>query len=296
MTALLDHPRALLSLCALFWAGNFVLARAMHEAIPPIGLAFWRWALASALVLPFVWRPLRACWPLLRDRFSRMLLLAALGVAGFNTFVYIGLQTTTATNSVLIQSTMPFLILGLNRLLFGAAVARREAASIALSLSGVLFIISAGQPWRLANIAWNQGDFWLLGAALIWALYSVLLRWRPEGLDPRAFLGFTLLAGCALLLPLYVAETLAGRTMPWDPPVMLTVAYVAVFPSVLAYLFWNRGVAMIGANAAGHFVHLMPVFGSVMAVVFLDERFAWFHAVGALLVAAGIGMTLRRRS
>ena len=268
----------------------------MHEAIPPIGLAFWRWALASVLVLPFVWRPLLAGWSLLRAHFAKMLLLALLGVSGFNTFVYLGLQTTTATNSVLIQSMLPLLILPLNWLLFRATVGLRDMVSIALSLAGVFFIMTAGEPWRLAEVDWNRGDFWVFGAALIWALYSVLLRWRPAGLDPLAFLGFTLVAGCLMLLPFYVAETLAGMPMHWNPPVVLTVAYVAVFPSALAYLFWNRGVAAIGANAAGHFIHLMPVFGSIMAVTFLGEHFAWFHAVGAVLVATGIWLTIQRKA
>lgn len=295
MRGLLDSPRLLLSLCALFWAGNFVLGRAMHELIPPIGLAFWRWALASALVLPFVWRPLRAQWPLLRAHWQRMLVLAVLGVSGFNTFVYLGLQTTSATNSVLIQSTMPVQILLLNWLWFGARARPRELASIGLSMAGVLFIITGGAPWRLFDGAWNRGDLWILGAALIWALYSVLLRWRPAGLDARAFLGFTLVAGWLALLPLYAGEVLTGRHIVWNTPTLLSVAYVAVFPSALAYLFWNRGVALVGANSAGHYIHLMPVFGSLMAVLFLGEVFAWYHATGAAMVAAGILLTAWQR-
>ena len=285
---LLNRPRLLLVMCALFWAGNFVLGRAMHEAIPPIGLAFWRWVVASALVLPFVWRPLVRQWPLLRRHIGRMSLLAVLGVSAFNVFVYIGLQTTTATNSVLIQSTMPLQILLLNRLLYRVQATKREAVSILLSMSGVVFIISAGDPLRLFNGHWNGGDLWILGAALVWALYSVLLRWRPAELDPGAFLGFTLIAGAIALLPLYLVETAIGRPVDWSPSVGLTIAYVAVFPSVLAYLFWNRGVAALGANAAGHFINLIPVFGSVMAVLLLGELFGWYHAVGAGLVAAGI--------
>jgi len=290
--ALMRRPRLLLSLCALFWAGNFVLGRAMHETIPPIGLAFWRWAGACALVLPFVWRPLVREWPLLRASFGRMLLLALLGVSGFNTLVYLGLQTTTATNSVLIQSTMPVQILLLNWLLFRAPVSGRELLSILLSLAGVVLIITAGQPGRIYEGDWNRGQLWVLGAAMIWALYSVLLRWRPADLDPRAFLGFTLLAGWLALLPVYLFEHASGQTVSWNLPTLLTLAYVAIFPSALAYIFWNRGVAMVGANAAGHFIHLMPVFGALMAVLLLGEVFGWHHAAGATLVAAAILSTL----
>lgn len=293
--ALMTRPRLLLGLCALFWAGNFVLGRAMHDSIPPIGLAFWRWAGACVLVLPFVWRPLVRQWPLLRANLGRMLVLAVLGVSGFNTFVYLGLQTTTATNSVLIQSTMPVQILLLNWLWFRAPVRALELVSILLSLAGVVFIMTAGQPDRMFAGDWNRGDLWVLGAALTWALYSVLLRWRPADLDPRAFLGFTLLTGWLLLLPAYLYEHGTGQVVAWNLPTLLTFAYVAIFPSALAYIFWNRGVAMIGANAAGHFIHLMPVFGSLMAVTLLGEYFGWYHALGAALVAAGILSTLAGR-
>jgi drug/metabolite transporter (DMT)-like permease len=285
---LLDRPRLLLTLCALFWAGNFVLARAMHETIPPIGLAFWRWSVATALIMPLVWRPLRRQWPLLRDHLVQMIVLSLLGVSGFNTLVYLGLQTTTATSSVLIQSTMPIQILLLNWLLFSARVSRREILSIGLSLAGVVVIISHGRPLQLFDGAWRSGDLWILAAAATWALYSVLLRWRPAGLDGAAFLGFTLPLGTLALLPLYLWEQAGGQYMVWELPTLVTVAYVAVFPSALAYLFWNRGVALLGANAAGHFIHLMPVFGTLMASLFLGEVFGLHHLAGAVLVALGI--------
>jgi len=292
MRGMLRQPRLLLSLCALFWAGNFVIARAMHETIPPFALAFWRWTLASVLVLPFVWRPLRQAWPALRANLGRMLVLALLGVSGFNTLVYLGLQTTTASNAVLIQSTLPVLILILNWLIFGAVVRTGEVAAILLSMLGVVYIVSAGRPLDLVGGDWNPGDLWICAAALTWALYSVLLRWRPPDLDPRAFLGFTLLAGTVVLVPFFLLEAYTHRSPQWDLAGLSTIAYVAVFPSALAYLFWNRGVEALGSNAAGHFVHLMPVLGVLMAVLFLGEGIGWYHGVGAALVAAGIGLAV----
>jgi drug/metabolite transporter (DMT)-like permease len=223
-----------------------------------------------------------------------MVLLALLGVAGFNTLVYTGLQSTTATNSVLIQSTMPIQILLLNGLLFGTRVQVRELASILLSLAGVVWIVARGDPTTLWQGEWNTGDAWIIAAALTWAGYSVLLRWRPPGLSAAAFLGFTLPVGWLALTPLYLAESWLGRPVTWDLTVALTVAYVAVFPSVLAFLFWNRGVAAIGANAAGHFIHLLPVFGTGLAVLFLGERLEAYHVLGAGLVGIGIGLTLVR--
>jgi drug/metabolite transporter (DMT)-like permease len=247
-------------------------------------------------VLPFVWRPLWASWPLLKAHLGRMGVLALLSVTGFNTLVYLGLQTTTATNSVLIQSTMPIQILMINALLYRTPVRGREWLSVLVSMFGVVLIVSQGQPLQLLAGHWNTGDLWILAAALTWALYSVWLKWRPEGLDGAAFLGFTLPVGTVVLLPLYVAESMTVRPMVWSMPVVLTVTYVAVFPSALAYLFWNRGVAALGANAAGQFIHLMPVFGTLMAVAFLEERLRWFHIAGGLLVAVAILTMLRAKS
>jgi drug/metabolite transporter (DMT)-like permease len=273
-----------------------VLGRATHELIPPIGLAFWRWTFAALLVLPFVMRAVIDAWPLLQRHLLRMVVLALLGVTGFNTFVYLGLQTTTATNSVLIQSTMPILILVLNAVFFRTRVAGREWVSVLVSLVGVVIIVSQGQITTLWGSQRSVGDLWILLAALTWATYSVCLRWRPQELDAKAFLGFTLVVGWMALLPLYLSEYQHAAPITWSWPIWLTVGYVAIFPSALAFLFWNRGVEAIGANAAGHFAHLMPVFGTLMAVVFLGEQFRGFHALGAVLVALGISLTWRARS
>ncbi|MDJ0740192.1 MAG: DMT family transporter [Gammaproteobacteria bacterium] len=164
---LLQRPRLLLTLCALFWAGNFVLGRAMHASTPPIGLVFWRWLVAAAIVLPFVWLHLYRQWPVLRGRLWRMVVLALLGVSAFNTLVYVGLQTTTATNSVLIQSTLPVQVLALNWLVYRTPVGAGELASLLLSLLGVVVIISGGRPLALLQGTWVAGDAWLLGAAAV---------------------------------------------------------------------------------------------------------------------------------
>lgn len=287
------NPYLLLVLCVLFWSGNFVLARAMSQEIPPVALSFWRWAVATLVILPWALGPLRRNWPLLRQHLGRMLLLAALGVAGFNTLVYLGLQHTTAINGLLLQSSLPLQIIILNAVLFRHPTSALELGSVFLSLAGVLLILAAGDLTRLLQGGWNPGDLWILSAVLVWALYSTLLRWRPPGLDPLAFLGFTMLTGTLLILPLWLWELSTGVSPEMTANSLLTVAYVAIFPSVLSYLFWNRGVAEIGANRAGHFIHLNPVFGSLLAVGLLGETFAWYHAVGALLVAIAIWISSR---
>ena len=294
MTKAPVSPRLLLVLCVLFWAGNFVLGRAVAGEIPPIALSFWRWAVASLLILPWAIVPLRRNWPLLRQHLGRMLVLAALGVTGFNTFVYIGLQHTSAINALLLQSTMPLLIIGLNWLLFRQASSWREGGSLVLSLASVMLILAAGDPQRLLQGDWNQGDLWLLAAALTWALYTTLLRWRPQGLEPLAFLGFTLPVGALGILPLWLWELSTGLQPQLNAVTLSSIGYVALFPSVISYLFWNQGVAQLGANQAGHYIHLNPVFGSLLAIILLGEVFAWYHAVGAMLVATAILLSAAR--
>ena len=292
MLARLSHPYLLLSLCVLFWAGNFVIGRAVVGVLPPLAMSFWRWLFAALILLPWVIRPLLRDWPLLRAKLGKMLLLALLSVTGFNTLLYIGLQDTTAVNALLMQSSLPLVIIALNWLLFRGRSGWVEGAAVVLSLSGVLLILARGDWQTLLQGQANSGDLWVVLAVLTWALYSVLLRWRPQGLDPLAFLGFIVLAGLLMLLPLWLWELSQGIHMQLVPQSVMAIAYVAVFPSVLSYLFWNRGVAEVGANRAGHFIHLGPVFGTLLAIVLLGEVFAWYHAVGGLLVALGIGLTV----
>jgi drug/metabolite transporter (DMT)-like permease len=278
----------LVSLAPLFWSGNFVLGRALHETIPPIALSFWRWAVALLILLPFVSRGLYRQAGIIRRHWAILALLGLLGVTNFNTFVYVGLQATTATNAVLLVSTTPVLILALSFLLLGLTVRPPQAAGVLLSLAGVGAIVTAGDPSTLSQFELNTGDLWVLAAVASWALYSVCLRWRPPGLDSLVFLTATMIAGLVPLLPLYLWDLERGSTLDVDAVALGAIGYVALFPSVLAYIFWNRGVAELGANRTGQFLHLMPVFGTLLSVLLLDERLARYHLVGMALIASGI--------
>jgi drug/metabolite transporter (DMT)-like permease len=211
-----------------------------------------------------------------------------LGVTNFNTFVYLGLQTTTATNAVLLVSTTPVLILILSFLMLGVRIRSSQVLGVLLSLSGVGAIVAAGDPVALASLELNAGDLWVLGAVVSWALYSVCLRWRPPGLDPLVFLTATIVIGLIPLLPLYLWDLARGSYMAVDAVSVGAIGYVALFPSVLAYVFWNRGVAELGANRTGQFLHLMPVFGTMLSMLLLGERLATYHLLGIGLIAAGL--------
>lgn len=289
-------PYLLLVLTTLFWSGNFVLARFVRLDVAPVGLSFWRWFIAAALLLPFVWRDMRGHWPLVRDNLRLVLALALLGVASFNTLIYLGVQTTTASNAVLLQSVMPLVIILLSRLLLRTRVTPAQSLAILISLAGVLVIVTRGDLGMLLGLHLVQGDLLVLTAVFVWGLYSVLLRWLPPGLGGLPLLGYTVAFGVLLIAPVYAWEISTGPVMRLNWVTVNSVLYVAVFPSLLAYLFWNRAVSEVGPNRAGQFIHLMPVFGSLLSVVFLDERLYLYHLTGILLVAIGLLLATLRKN
>lgn len=281
-------PYLLLVLTTLFWSGNFVLGRALHTVFTPFTLSFWRWAAALLILIPFVWNSLRQQGPLLRRYWPILLWLSLLGVVNFNTCVYIGLQTTTVTNAVIMLSITPVLIIALSFLLLRQTVTGWQMLGIALSLSGVLAIVSRGDPGNLLAQHVNSGDLWILAAVLSWALYSVCLRWRPLGLHPLNFQAATMMIGVLILTPFYGWDLAHEQFFTLNTATVISILYLALFPSILAYIFWNRAVAELGANRAGQFLHLMPAFGAVLAMIFLGERLYAFHAAGITLIALGI--------
>jgi len=293
LTRVADWPYLLLVLTITFWSGNAVIGRAVSGHVPPVGLAFWRWTLAGLIVLAFTWPRLRADWPEIRRHWRIVLLLSFLGIAIFNTFLYIGLQDTQAINALLIQTAMPVLIIVWTFLIFGERVTGRQAAGVLVSLAGAATVISRGDPTVLLGLQWNVGDVWVLAAVACYAGYAALLRLRPT-VSPFVFLAVIFLAGAAMLLPVYLWELLSqGRTLPLDLPALGAVAYVAVFPSILAYACFNRGVALVGASVAGQVLYLMPLVGGLMSVVFLGEQLLWAHGAGLVLIVGGLWLAAR---
>ena len=283
----------LLALTTLFWAGNAVIARALQGAFPPVTLSFLRWVIALALVLPFAAGALWRARETLRRHWRPLVALGVFGAAGYTTLLYVAVQTTTATSAVLINATTPVLILVLGRIVFGTPLRGLQLAGVATSFAGALVLVARGDLQVLTGLSFNPGDLWLVAAALSWAAYTLLLRYRPPGLDALSFLTATLAVAVAVLAPLSAWEVAQGGPLQFGMPVVAGLAYFAVFPSVLAYLFWNRGVEEVGANVAGLFVHLMPVFGIVLAWLFLGEGLAPFHVAGIALILTGIWLTSR---
>lgn len=282
-------PYWLLVLTTLFWAGNFVLGRAVHLDVPPIGLSFWRWTTALILILPFVIPHWRRGWPAIKQHWFILIVLGIFSVACFNTMVYLGLQTAAASNSILLQSACPIFILMLSWLFFRERVSGLQVLGMLISLLGVVTVVTQGHPQALFSLdLLNVGTAWILGAVLSWAIYSALLRLRPEGITPFGFFGLTVVIGVIALFPFYLYETASGRPMPITPVSIMSVLYVGVFPSILSYLFWNKAVAELGANKTGQFIHLIPMFGITLAVIFLGETLQSFHLIGFVLILGGI--------
>lgn len=280
----------LLALCMLFWAGNSIAGRALAGSISPFALSFWRWLVALLLVTPFAWRGLKRDAPELLRRWKLILVLAMTGVTSFGVLLYVGLQTTTALNSVLLQAAIPPLVMLLAWLVLREPTKLGEIAGVSLSLFGVIVVITEGRPWNLLHIGLNRGDGFILVGVCLYAIYSLLLRRRPA-VAPLSLLWATFAVSALVLAPVYLAELAMGHSQPFTWRAAAGVAYVAAFPSFLAYLFYNRGIELIGAARASQFLHLQPIFGALLAVVLLREPFLGYHAVGVLLIAAGIGLS-----
>ncbi len=288
----LASPYLLLTGSSLFWAGNFVVGRAIRGEISPIALSFWRWVIALLILLPFSFSLLRQHRAQLLAEWNLVALLGATGVAGFQAFSYQGLTLTTAINGLLLVTLTPIFIAALSWLLFRDRLTARQALGIVVSLLGALVVIARGNAAAVAAIRFNPGDLWMIGAVVLWAIYSVLLKRRPVSLPLFPLSVAAVIAGLLVLLPFYVAEVAARVPIVLDSQNLLALLYIGIFPSAVALNLWNKGVAAIGPNRAGMFLHLMPLFGAILAVLFLGERIALYHLVGALLVFAGIALTV----
>ncbi len=288
------HPYLLLALAVSFWAGNAIIGRAVRDTIPPVGLAFWRWLAAFLIILPFGWQYLRAEWRVVLRSWRITILLSFLGIALFNTLLYTALRYTTAVNGTLLQSAMPVFVVAYSFLFFRDGMTPRQISGMLLSLVGAVVIVAQGSLQLLTSLTFNIGDLLVVIAIVTYAAYTALLRLRPP-VHALTFLVVTFALGALMLLPLYLWESSTGFTVPFTPTTLGAIAYVALFPSIVSYLFYNYGVAQVGANRAGVFIHLNPAIASILAVVVLGETFQWFHPVGFGLILVGIMLVARKQ-
>ncbi|MEH2500521.1 drug/metabolite transporter (DMT)-like permease [Bradyrhizobium sp. AZCC 1678] len=290
---LANQPYLLLSITALCWAGNAIVGRMAAGHIAPVTLSFLRWSFAFLIILPFAWRHLVRDWAAIRSRLGIMILLSITGIGAFNTLQYWALEHTQALNTLLLQSAGPLVVAVWSLLLLGVRLTLAQAAGVMLSMAGVLIILMHGDLTKLSGIDFNIGDLIFIVALAIFGIYSVLSLKRPD-IHDLSFVAFTFGAGAACLIPLFIWELFARPPMQIDTANLLTLFYVALFPSTIAYLCYNRGVQLIGANRAAPFFHVVPVFGTIMSIVFLGEHPQAFHFIGFALVLAGVFVASRK--
>ena len=279
---------ALLAAANLMWSGNWILGRALRDAFDPVALNFWRWLVALVVLAPFAVRETLAKRAVIRHSAPLLILLALAGVVAFQSLVYLGLESTTAINAVLINASAPAFIVICSWMVDRERAGWRQIAGMVVSFLGVLLIVCEGEPARIVQLEFHRGDALILLAMPIWGVYSVLIKRCPAELRGVA-LTFVLAAiGVAMLLPLYFAVAPRGP-LRWPAAGEAgAVLYVAIAASVLAFLCWNRGVAVVGANAAGFTLPLLPAFGTVLAILVLGESFRGFHAAGFATILAGV--------
>ncbi len=282
-----------LVLAVLFWSGNFITGRYISTSIEPMQLSFYRWFFVLVLLLPYIFINYKDLILGFKKDSLLLVVFGAFGIAGFNTFLYYGLQTTSATNALLINSSTPIFIILISSIIFRIAITKIQILGVLLSTLGVLYLILKGNINHILELNFTPGDLWILLAALDWAIYSVLLKFKPKELSSFSFLTITSFIGVMIL---YIAFILQGYSLEFsflsNKEVLYSLIYIVIFPSILSFYFWNMATIEIGANKAGQSAHLMPIFGAILAYIFLGEVLEFYHIVGIVLIAIGIYLTM----
>ncbi len=291
----LKSPYLLLSLSSLFWSLNQVFGRGLRDEIPPMAFAFWRWAIAMSVLIPFALPHVIRQWPTIKAAWKPLLVMGIFGTAFHNALQYVGLQYTTATNGLLLNSVIPIMVIAVSWLFLGLKLTAMQRIGVTLSFLGVICIVIRGDFSVLKQLAFNRGDVWILIGISLWAVYTICLRWRPPQLHPIAFLWLIGTIGLIGITPFHFSDMESGRHIVITSQSIATLIYTGLFPSILAFVFWNYGVKQIGPNKASLFLHLVPVFGSIFSITFLGERLYLFHLLGIMLIFTGIYFSTAKR-
>lgn len=276
------------------WSSNYVIARLAADVVAPHALALGRWTLALLLMLPFVWRGLVRRPEVLRDEWPQMLVLGGLGMWICGAWVYLGAQTTTATNIALIYAATPVAIAVASVKLLHERMSMAQRIAVGFALAGVLLVIVQGDPRRLLAVRLGTGDLWIVGATVAWTAYSVLLKRWPSQLDPASRLAAIIAGGVLCLLPFAAWETATQPTPPLGAAAFGLMALAAVLPGVLSYTAYSYLQRALGASRTALLLYLAPVYGALNAWLFLGELPGWHHAAGAALILPSIWLATRR--
>ena len=285
----------LLVLTTLFWSGNFIVGKAASTfEIPPFSLNFYRWLFAGLLLLPFTLKEILNKKNYILENFGFFIILGITSITIFNSTVYYSLYYMQVISGVLMISTIPVWIMFISSILGIEKTNKFQILGVVLSLLGVLFIITKSDLNVIKNLAFNRGDLIMASGMFAWALYSALLKKKTYEISQITLLEVVIISGLVFLVPIYILEMNFGNQIILGMPFVLTLSYVVIFPGLASFFFWIKGIGIIGANRAGVFLHLMPVFGSIMAIVFFGEKFMIYHLLGAIFIVAGITLSNKK--
>lgn len=289
---MLAKPMLIGFVCAIaatiLWSGNFIVARGLSEVIAPLSLAFWRWVVAILVLLPFAIKPLLARKAWMKKHLGYLSIVSLLGVTLFNSLIYLAGQTSSAINLSLIAITFPIFILILSRIFLSEVISWNKLFGIVLVAAGILLLISKGDVLVFSQLSFAQGDIWMLIASLIFAIYSMLLKHKPAGISVPAFQLASFILGWIFLLPFYLLELFWLPPQALDPSMVASFLYIGIFASLVAFILWNKAIAIIGAVNAGMVYYSLPIFSGILAIVILDESVTTLHVYSTLLVLMGI--------
>ena len=285
----------LLIFATLFWSGNFIVGKAASiYQIPPFSLNFYRWLFAGLILLPFTYKEIINNLDYIKSKISLFILLGFASITIFNSIVYYSLYHTQVISGVLMISTIPVWIIFISSLLNIEKTNIFQLSGVVLSLLGVVFIITKADLNLIRNLDFNKGDLTMVIAMFAWAVYSVFLKKDKFKISQIALLEMVIITGLIMLIPIFLIEMLLGNKIQFGKPFYLTLTYVVLFPGLASFFFWIKGISIIGANRAGIFLHLMPIFGAIMALVIFNEKFMYYHFLGAICIIAGITLSNRK--
>jgi len=286
----------ILILTTIFWSGNFIVGKAASTyQIPPFSLNFYRWFFAGLILLPFTFKELIEKKKYIFDNISFFAVLGIASITIFNSIVYYSLYYTQVISGILMISTIPVWIIFISSILNIERTNIFQIVGVIFSLTGVIFIITKADLEIIKNLDFNKGDLSMVVAMFSWAIYSALLKSKKYEISQFALLQVVIITGLIFLTPIYLIEMYLGNVIVLGMPFVLTLTYVVFFPGLASFIFWIKGISLIGANRAGVFLHLMPIFGAIMAMIIFDEKFMYYHIFGALFIIAGITLSNKKR-
>ena len=286
----------ILILTTIFWSGNFIVGKAASTfQIPPFSLNFYRWFFAGLILFPFTYKEILNKKKYILENIGFFIILGITSITIFNSIVYYSLYYTQVISGILMISTIPVWIIFISSILNIEKTNIFQIIGVIFSLTGVIFIITKADLDLIKNLDFNKGDLSMVVAMFSWAVYSALLKSKTYEISQFALLQVVIITGLIFLIPIYFIEMYLGHLIVLGKPFLLTLTYVVLFPGLAAFFFWIKGISLIGANRAGIFLHLMPIFGAAMAMIIFDEKFMYYHIFGAIFIVAGIALSNKKK-